>query len=1119
MMFGLGVLGSGGSSSSSSSNLSPLAPPFTVDRFNHSKPNSNQPLPLNDSSYNLLFSQSWQYANPSASSPGFLPKPELGADSMRTTSVPLAEENSVPQSVKPSSPYWSTQTLEANPLIDAFSYVSEGRPYYPPYTSPVVGENTPLLAINEPHPDLLPTSSVVPGNVSSQVDYTQSLAGLQYSAPHSTGVWNGLTDQMQGKKMEVSGNLSLENATAGCSNLLKNSMNQGVHSLHCGNKNQDNSGTFCGNFTERETHDGFLKMGHVTDKSYLVQELGFYPSMFSTSSELHSVGQSMESSKDFRNYKKPYNPYEKCIQPPDSYKCDNVPAPKSSTTVVIRPPTAGNISSIKKGSSHKTGDGGKFAAIQIDGLGSHDPLKGGLFQPANSTEKGVYLNCNQLNLHKDDDRSICNVSWSLKENLSCQSPANDAFKQTIESSSGSQVTFNKVLDDISLASNSIQAVRYTESYSDGLDHHNPNVDSPCWKGAPASRTSPFEDEAAPPPQGNHQFPLDVSTNATSHLLCESNVHNENESAVNVMAIPSKSPAIENYTTKEHLPSDAGKAELDLQTLSSSKGVQISLDLSNSGKLSFGDSVDAVLNINDASEGCTVALHAAEKVLHSPSSQEDSEHNQTYGRLSNPKMDVQTLVMAIHNLSELLQFHCSTDACRLREQDHQALKYAISNLSACIPKSGMMNATHDKVLPVQNMADKIEEGFHMDTGFGIPQLKNEAARCLHDQPGNQNIHEAKNHCGEKTENFKLFPSSSNLNISEEDNVAQAIVKVLNENFQFDGEMKSQAHLFKNLWLEAEAKLCSVSYKARFDHMKIAMELQNSTRANENVAAAEKSSRFKHVPVVPDGSFVRKTSVQSSSVSCTTPDIHDIEGSIMARYNILKCRDGNSNSTFVEGEQDSDVVPTGFTSIKSGRPHIGDMDMQNSMGAKGVSENSATANSISSLQSSPEANMYSPLASTVPDAGIENCSISCYTTTRCNDDAESSVMARLNILKGRDGNFHSTYVGEEQYPDSADAMHSSHTKSGQSMYVKLPEEKILNATIVPLLHQRPGVSEVGSYAADGSGKESMKEFQLSVANNPVQQTNRNNRVSMGSSTLYDTSSSDWEHVQNDDFAWQS
>lgn len=60
--------------------------------------------------------------------------------------------------------------------------------------------------------------------------------------------------------------------------------------------------------------------------------------------------------------------------------------------------------------------------------------------------------------------------------------------------------------------------------------------------------------------------------------------------------------------------------------------------------------------------------------------------------------------------------------------------------------------------------------------------------------------------------------------------QAIVKVLNENFHFDGEMKSQAHLFKNLWLEAEAKLCSVSYKARFDHMKIAMELQNSTRVN-------------------------------------------------------------------------------------------------------------------------------------------------------------------------------------------------------------------------------------------------------------------------------------------------
>lgn len=52
--------------------------------------------------------------------------------------------------------------------------------------------------------------------------------------------------------------------------------------------------------------------------------------------------------------------------------------------------------------------------------------------------------------------------------------------------------------------------------------------------------------------------------------------------------------------------------------------------------------------------------------------------------------------------------------------------------------------------------------------------------------------------------------------------QAIKKVLNENFLSDEGMQPQALLFKNLWLEAEAKLCSLSYKSRFDRMKIEME---------------------------------------------------------------------------------------------------------------------------------------------------------------------------------------------------------------------------------------------------------------------------------------------------------
>lgn len=56
--------------------------------------------------------------------------------------------------------------------------------------------------------------------------------------------------------------------------------------------------------------------------------------------------------------------------------------------------------------------------------------------------------------------------------------------------------------------------------------------------------------------------------------------------------------------------------------------------------------------------------------------------------------------------------------------------------------------------------------------------------------------------------------------------QAIRKVLDENSYFGEEEHSQAHLFKSLWLEAEAKLCSISYRARFDRMKFEMEILKS-----------------------------------------------------------------------------------------------------------------------------------------------------------------------------------------------------------------------------------------------------------------------------------------------------
>ncbi|KAG6402502.1 hypothetical protein SASPL_134698 [Salvia splendens] len=69
---------------------------------------------------------------------------------------------------------------------------------------------------------------------------------------------------------------------------------------------------------------------------------------------------------------------------------------------------------------------------------------------------------------------------------------------------------------------------------------------------------------------------------------------------------------------------------------------------------------------------------------------------------------------------------------------------------------------------------------------------------------------------------VSPLKDDFHITGDDDMAKAITKVLEKNFEIDEDMHSQAFLFKNLWLEAEAKLCSISYEARFARMRIQME---------------------------------------------------------------------------------------------------------------------------------------------------------------------------------------------------------------------------------------------------------------------------------------------------------
>jgi len=206
----------GGGSSSSSSNLSASAPPFTVDR-SAAKPlldltEPTYPVSLNSSLHNWVTSNS-HIPN---SRPDLFPIPNLEFDSSPS---PLAFGYSSPTSQMPSMshPHVSASTDavlhgQGNPSI------VEAEPYYPSsYVSPAIAIDGSLKIPNQSGYELFSTSHVGTSNGSSRDDYSQSLVVLDHTAQWS-GLWEGVTDWHQSKKMQLDGGFSAK----------ENFINQGI---------------------------------------------------------------------------------------------------------------------------------------------------------------------------------------------------------------------------------------------------------------------------------------------------------------------------------------------------------------------------------------------------------------------------------------------------------------------------------------------------------------------------------------------------------------------------------------------------------------------------------------------------------------------------------------------------------------------------------------------------------------------------------------------------------------------------------------------------------------------------------------------------------------------------
>ncbi|XVE64508.1 hypothetical protein DITRI_Ditri07aG0106100 [Diplodiscus trichospermus] len=753
-----------------------------------------------------------------------------------------------------------------------------------------------------------------------------------------------------------------------------------------------------------------------------------------------------------KNNQVPFStPFEKPVRQHVSTPSDSIPAMKSSPGIVIRPPAVGACSSASNSISFKN--------VNTNINATDTDLTG--ISPSDVKEAHYSLNFgsknefdrSRLSFHLDGN---CYLSGeSLSTNTEKLSTTNMASKDATDHLFGAKPGVN-FSDNFSLALDNNRPVMAVENSLESLDHYNPPVDSPCWKGAIASHNSPFgSSEAVAVQLAKKLEACDISNGQALKLIP---TH-----ATNVVKPPSGKPGKQkkDYVLFSHSMGPREKASCSIQ-----KSLAEGRLTSNNVNTSETGVVDLEMKINDVSSGfgsSYMSCHAIKIPSILPSSVEDAsaKHSKFLGKEAVSNSSISVLVDTIHNLSELLLYHCCSETSELKEQDLKSLEKVINNVDSCMSK----NIGQESFL----------SELHESTTMGRAQVA-----AINDL--SQHVQEKVRHSGKKDKkcsDFVSVKSATDIKVKN-DEMTQAIKKVLIENFHEKEEAHPQVLLYKNLWLEAEAALCSINYMARYNNMKIEIEkrkLDSEKDLLEDTPDKGKMSRSEFCTEVKTNE--KLTAVAESgptlAVSNQNPPIESPSNhadDVTARY-VLKHRLNNSGSV-----------------------HSRDVD------------------DFSSSKLSLDVDEVDKLTTEVKDSsspGLLSQDSPVLGTACSTDDVEASVMTRFHILKRRgiDG-VDSDEMEKKLLPDVVDLGFDGERKE-IPIDKKTAEDGISGVNL----------ESVSQHQVVNHGEQLVvKDFHLSVVHdsavNSPGSTRLGNQLSAG---WYDSCSSDWEHVLKEEFSGQN
>ncbi|XP_050236318.1 uncharacterized protein LOC126686325 [Mercurialis annua] len=1078
------MMGQGSNNFGGSSNLSALAPPFTVT--------VHKPLvDLTEPTASYFTTRNWA-----------------------SNSRPDYDSNAYNMFSSNSDPRVSIST-DAVLSGQKSASVLEAKPYYPSYA---MGNDCSLGVSSYSGYDLLSTSGVATSIGSTHEDYGQSLSG-QWS-----GMWDCLTECQQSEPMQLHEIFGPK----------ESSMNQGFYASDSRSKYEEASIRI--DKVAESAGKGKLDYNSFPGKNSKLVPTD-YPTPTSMASTLPfpETCPQVSSIKTVNswNQKWPYQfqkpsvtsherlVHEKLLTRDDASSRAIGTVMNSSPAVVIKPPVYGTNSFINK-NSRSDGD--------IKDFSGNNPSVMVEPRPFVTSKGNVFYDPSQVSFHLGKaDRVTADFSSAINEVFSSnQSVPMDTFDHFAgtQGSSKEGVCFthkvpNTSLDGLSLVDKT-EAIDPVKDYNECLDHHNPAVDSPCWKGAPFSNFSQLEDSESVSPRNRKKLEacrsLDRQGYQTFTVSCNDAVkispEKTNEKPMqhggwvleNHLSPSMTRPLVGHMFHREEIGPNANGA--DHRKSSPFHQVQSADDTLYNKSFDTSDSklpdneqqscegckwttesncapvigaADFNMNMKDDPDDCSyhVPFQAIENVLYSPPSADSASGmpNKVHGRDATQKTYVKTLIDTMQNLSELLVFHFSNDICELKEEDSEALKDVIGNIESCmLKKVEKMNSPYDSKVPERAISQpsekssKLQKGTN-ENGFMISKTDPfNFQASFKSQHVDEEDNVASGNNDQKLPNYVYVGSDAN--IMKVDNPAQAIKKALAENFHDEEETEPQVLLYKNLWLEAEASLFYASCMARFNRMKSGMEKCDSPITTETSEDEDKPSRSKFSSE-PCTSF----EMASNANHIHLPDISIPESSSMliksgydddvaARFHILKCRVNSS-----------DAVKTSLADKILGS--AGKMcSSQVSLGPDNVEW---VAREKKDGQKPDICSQDSPVLS----------------STNHVDDIEASVMARFRILKDRGDN--STSLNrQEPGTESADLEYAG-LRGCWATGTDRSEDGILDLNMEPLSrhHDRNPTEEELTVE---KSRFTVKDCPSRIIDKPGDQ----------SQTGFGDGSSDWEHV---------